>query len=578
MRKWLGDLEMTKKLLVSPFVAVLFVAVFGVVSYGAFFKQKAVLDDIFNNRFSYFQATADILIEMREVQAGIADLASMMNQGEKIAADEEPAEAKNAEHEGAGGSEYRTGVSVAFKRAVNEARNHELEAMKRTEATIQEVLKSNGLSKDERAAFAVVQQKIGSYLELVNKIVRMDEKDFTAAQAMMIDVENCYKDMEKDVRYVLDLERKLGKERYASAGLAFKVALAVTLIVFVAAMTLPFGISLLMKSVILSPIRKTVEIIESLSQGDLTRRIDITSSDEIGEMARHLNLHADKLHEVITHVAASSERVSSAAHILDGSSEQIATGAEEVAGRVSAVATASEEMSKTASEISRNCAVAAKSSESASKYAESGKAVIEGTVSIMNCIRDRVTQSASVIKKLETRSDAIGNIVGLIDEVADQTNLLALNAAIEAARAGEHGRGFAVVADEVRKLAERTGSATKEISNTIRAMQAETKEAVASMEEGVTDVETGSVEAAKSGQALEDILRQITAVHTEINQIAVASEQETSTTEEIAASIQQISEVMRQTSSTLQGNSEAWRQLAGLSEELETMVAQFRLR
>jgi len=129
----------------------------------------------------------------------------------------------------------------------------------------------------------------------------------------------------------------------------------------------------------------------------------------------------------------------------------------------------------------------------------------------------------------------------------------------------------------VRKLAERTGAATKEIGDTIRAMQTETREAVASMQEGVLEVETGTSEAAKSGQALEDILRQITAVTAEINQIAVASEQETATTAEIAASIQQISDVMRQASSRVQENAEASRQLASLSKELQEMVGQFRL-
>ena len=222
--------------------------------------------------------------------------------------------------------------------------------------------------------------------------------------------------------------------------------------------------------------------------------------------------------------------------------------------QVNSVATASEEMSKTSSEIAQNCVTAVRSSDAANHSVTTGEAIIKQTITVMNRISDRVKESAEVIKSLGTRSDQIGQIVGLINDVADQTNLLALNAAIEAARAGEHGRGFAVVADEVRKLAERTSHATKEISDTIKAMQTETKKAVSSMEEGVNEVGIGTTEAAKSGEALAEILGQINKVAAEINQIAVASEEETATTNEIASSIQQISQVMQETAQTIQEN------------------------
>ena len=146
------------------------------------------------------------------------------------------------------------------------------------------------------------------------------------------------------------------------------------------------------------------------------------------------------------------------------------------------------------------------------------------------------------------RSDQIGEIIGTIEDIADQTNLLALNAAIEAARAGEQGRGFAVVADEVRALAERTTRATREIGEMIKAIQKETKGAVAAMEQGVHQVETGTEEAARSGQALQDILAQVNDVAMQVNQIATAAEEQTATTSEISSNMLQITEVVQQTS------------------------------
>jgi methyl-accepting chemotaxis protein len=334
---------------------------------------------------------------------------------------------------------------------------------------------------------------------------------------------------------------------------------------------------LLMKSVIIAPISETVKVIGEVAEGDLTKRINVISNDEIGEMAAHFNGFVVKLHEAINQVAKSSGEVSSAAAMLDSATERMATGVEEAAMQVNSVAAASEEMSMTSSEIARNCNTAVRSSEEANSAAGNGEQTIIQTIAVMNHIAERVKESAQIIRSLGIRSDQIGEIVGLINDIADQTNLLALNAAIEAARAGEQGRGFAVVADEVRKLAERTGDATKEIADTVSAMQTETKKVVLSMEEGVTEVGVGTDAVDKSGQALKDILSHINRVTGQINQIAVASEEETATTNEIANSIQQISEVMHDTARSIQENVRASSQLANHAAELQKMVGQFRL-
>jgi methyl-accepting chemotaxis protein len=195
----------------------------------------------------------------------------------------------------------------------------------------------------------------------------------------------------------------------------------------------------------------------------------------------------------------------------------------------------------------------------------------------MNVIAERVRQTSKTVEALGNRSDQIGQIVGTIEDIADQTNLLALNAAIEAARAGEQGRGFAVVADEVRALAERTTRATREIGEMIKAIQSETRAAVKAMEDGVHEVEKGAVSSQKSGQALQEILERINEVTMQVNQIATAAEQQTATTGEVTSNIQQITEVVHQTARDADETAGAAAQLSQQANDLQNLVSRFRL-
>ena len=315
------------------------------------------------------------------------------------------------------------------------------------------------------------------------------------------------------------------------------------------------------------------EIAVKVANGDLT--VEFSSGKTgIYEAMRRMVV---SLREVMEQVSSSAKAVSSAAVELNANAGHTAEASLEVVNQAETVAVASEEMSATSTEIARNCHSAADSSGQASCSAQSGAAIVRETVEGMNRIADKVRNSATVVERLGARGDQIGEIVATIEDIADQTNLLALNAAIEAARAGEQGRGFAVVADEVRRLAERTTTATKEIGGMIKSIQQETRQAVSAMGEGVKEVEIGTVGAAKSGQALEEILERINEVTGQVNQIATAAEEQTATTQEISGNIHNISETVQTSAQSAREISEASSNLSRLSVEMQSLVQRFRL-
>ncbi|MEI7811999.1 MAG: methyl-accepting chemotaxis protein [Ignavibacteria bacterium] len=325
-------------------------------------------------------------------------------------------------------------------------------------------------------------------------------------------------------------------------------------------------------------VTKLLQVIDRLAAGDLTITIEEHQvDDEIGKLKGQLLLMINGLSNLISQVKDAVEATASASAQISSSTEQMSAGARDQNIQATEIAGAVEEMTKTILETSKNTSVASDSAKEAGDKAKEGGKVIVQTIDGMNRIADVVVRSAKTVETLGNSSNQIGEIVQVIDDIADQTNLLALNAAIEAARAGEQGRGFAVVADEVRKLAERTTKATKEIAIMIKQIQKDTSDAVESMNQGTNEVENGKILANKAGDSLQEIISATEKVSDIIDQVATAAEEQFRASDEISKNIEAITTITQETSTGTAQIANATGDLSRLTNRLQDLVMNFKV-
>lgn len=323
---------------------------------------------------------------------------------------------------------------------------------------------------------------------------------------------------------------------------------------------------------------RVVERLNAIADGDFTRTTSIAGRDEFAWMSRKCDAVQKNLSTIMRDVRTNSEQLATAAEKLSQITEQSRKGVTNQSQKTEQVATAMSEMSSTVHEVARNASNAAKAANDANEQARGGTSVVKNTIQSIEQLAIEVDRAAETINKLKEDSVNIGTVLDVIRGIAEQTNLLALNAAIEAARAGEQGRGFAVVADEVRTLASRTQQSTQEIQGMIERLQGGANLAVSAMTQGRNAARNSVDQAINAGQSLETINRHIDTIKEMNTQIANAAEGQSSTAEEINRNVVNISSISHETARSAEQTAQASEELARLAMQLQSQVSSFRVR
>ena len=424
----------------------------------------------------------------------------------------------------------------------------------------------NVFGESQQAELSALENALGAYRNALQVYKTANANIVLARQEMTVQGADIVS--RSEALYDIQLQR-----RDAESARARSLQLISTLL----ALLVGIIAALVITRQITRPLRETLAVVERIASGDLSHNIQVTRRDELGVLQQGIQRMGTTLRELISGIRDGVTQIASAAEELSAVTEQTSAGVNSQKIETDQVATAMHEMTATVQEVARNAEQASQAASAADGQAREGDKVVAEAIAQIERLADEVARSTDAMAHLQQESNKIGSVMDVIKAVAEQTNLLALNAAIEAARAGEAGRGFAVVADEVRGLAQRTQKSTEEIEGLVAGLQNGTQQ-VANVMNNSRSLTDSSVELTrKAGVSLENITRTVSNIQSMNQQIAAAAEQQSAVAEEISRSIVNVRDVSEQTATASNETAKSSVELARLGSQLQQMVSHFRV-
>jgi len=537
-------MNIRQKLLIPPGALILLMLLLGMVGLIGLNSSNNSVRDIYDVRFQAYKGSSHALANVAAAHADVYRLFTWMN-------NYDAAKVKQASD------------------AINKRIDNAVAEVKSLEA-------NQALSEETRKSLADLQKDLAEYRKQVVQAIEYAQIDANMGITGMQTADQGFTALQKKAEKLVAEQDAKAKESYLSSISAYRTSLTIFVALLLLAIGVGATISLLLARKITVPLKLAIASAQHIAEGDLTTRIEVTQKDETGDLLKALASMQDSLRQMIGNITRDSGELTQMAGKLSDSSARIAEGTAEQNDAASSMASAMEEMTVSIGVVSDNARDTDRSMRESATLSNEGRDALASVEGAMKKISASVNDSAQVIAELEKDSERISTIVKVIKDIAEQTNLLALNAAIEAARAGEQGRGFAVVADEVRKLAERTANSTEEISGMIQSVLRTTGNAVTSMRAGIEIVDQGGRLATDAGSAMVQVAERSGKVAMMVAEMSAALGEQNTASHQIATHVERIAQMAEKNNGASQETAHSAQRMKQLAATMQNMVSSFK--